>query len=60
MTILRIFGFYRTLYRRAVNQLIKYIERGPNYKSDERDIKTAFAEQYINSRSNWRVVKYDC
>ena len=35
MTILRIFGFYRKLYRRAVNQLINYIERGPNYKSDE-------------------------
>ena len=37
MTILRIFGFNRTLYLRAVNQLINYIERGPTYKSDERD-----------------------
>ena len=44
MTILRIFGFYRTLYRRAVNQLINYIERGPTYKSDEGEMKTAFAE----------------
>ena len=60
MTILRIFGFYRTLYRRAVNQLINYIERDPNYKSDEGEMKTAFAEPYINSIDNWRVVKYDC
>ena len=56
MTILRIFGFYRTLYRRAVNQLIKYIERGPNYKSDEGEMKTAFAEQYINSIDNSRLL----
>jgi hypothetical protein len=47
------FGFDTTLYRRAVNQLIKYIERGPNYKSDEGDMKTVFAEQYISSISNW-------
>ena len=53
MTILRIFGFYRKLYRRAVNQLINYIERGPIYESDEGEMKTAFAEPYINS-------KYDC
>lgn len=58
MTILRIFGFNRTLYLRAVNQLINYIERGPTYKSDEREMKTAFAEPYINSI--WRVVKYNC
>ena len=31
--------FDGTLYRRAVNQLIKYIERGPNYKSDEGEMK---------------------
>ena len=29
-------------------------------RTDERGIKTTFAWQYVSSRSNWRVVKYDC
>jgi len=42
------------LYRKAVNQLIYHIERGPNYKSDEGEIKTAFEEPHIDSIDNWR------
>ena len=52
MTILRIFGFNMTLYRRAVNQLINYIERGPNYKSDEGDMKTP-----LQSRTFYRQLE---